>query len=70
MVKKLVQKLEKVSGKGELCTVFVKVKNFAQKFARVLLVDLHLVLHKFSRVLAIDFFLYFFDLITKGEIKF
>ena len=59
-----------MSGKGELCTAFVKDENFAQKFARVLLVDLHLVLHKFSSILAIDFLLNFFDLVTKSEIKF
>ena len=73
VVGKSVESRGKVGGKRVLYTGFWVFKIFAQKFTRVLRVDLHGVLHKFSRILvdlAIDFLLDFFDLVTKSEIKF
>ena len=65
-VKKLVGKLEKVGEKVEIYTWFWLVFKIAQKNTRVLLVDLHRVLHELS----IDFFLDFFNLVAESKVKF
>ena len=73
VVGKSVESRGKVGGKRVLYTGFWVFKIFAQKFTRVLRVDLHGVLHKFSRILvdlAIDFLLDFFDLVAESEVEF
>lgn len=64
MVRKLVENGGKASGKWDLYTAFWNMRKFTLKFARVLLVDLHGVLHKLS----IDFLLDFFDLVAESEV--
>ena len=54
----------KASGKRDLYTAFWSMRRFTRKFARVLLVDLHGVLHKLS----IDFLLDFLDLVAESEV--
>lgn len=74
VVGKWVEKVGKVSGKGEFCTEIWWVGRFAQRFA----MDLHRVFHVvlrgistflgFLSGLAIDFFLNLFDLVAEGEV--
>ena len=71
MVGKLVESGVKVGGKVILYTGFCELVRFTREFTRVLLVDLHRVLHKFSRIfmrLAIDFLLDFLDLVAESEV--